>query len=103
MTNILYAYLLATLVTNWTGAIIGTNEVGIVVTNYEAVVIEPDTIKTHKFLLRSEPSSIAVWRSAPPPTNYWFQWPGTQWLTNIYLGTNYIETKPTTSVNADSP
>lgn len=61
MTNLLATIAVQlSLATNWTGVYFGTNELGYVLTNHEAVVVYQR--ETNKFLLKSVPSNIAVWR-----------------------------------------
>ena len=59
MTNLIFT-LMFTAVTNWTGVANGTNELGYVTTNHQAQVIYEGA--TNLFLLKSVPTSIAVWR-----------------------------------------
>jgi hypothetical protein len=83
MTNLIFAITLS-LITNWTGLKVGTNELGYVMTNHTANIVYHGA--TNSFVLLSEPSDLAVWR-----TNI------TQWVTNMFYftnwwrGTNYLE------------
>jgi hypothetical protein len=65
-----------TAATNWTGVANGTNELGYVTTNHQAQVIYEGA--TNLFLLKSVPTSIAVWRPVVPITNGFT-------LTNLWL------------------
>ena len=77
MTNLIFT-LMFSAVTNWTGVTSGTNELGYVVTNHQAQVIYEGA--TNLFLLKSVPTSIAVWRPAPTlPTN------SIMFLTNYWM------------------
>jgi hypothetical protein len=59
MTNIIWAITLVT-ITNWTGHMVGTNELGYIATNHSLTVNYHGT--DHKFTLLSEPGNVAVWR-----------------------------------------
>ncbi len=64
MTNLI-TILSLTLATNWTGILVGTNEMGYVSTNHSLTVHYDGT--EHTFTLKSVPSNVAVWR----PTQRW--------------------------------
>lgn len=53
------------LVTNWTGHVSGTNELGYVATNHIAIVRYDGA--TNEFKLKQVPSNIAVWRERAMP------------------------------------
>ena len=61
MTNLLSQIsIILSLVTNWTGVTVGTNELGYVATNHTAELTYRGVKR--EFHLLSEPSGIAVWR-----------------------------------------
>ena len=65
MTNLLSQIsIILSLVTNWTGVTVGTNELGYVATNHTAELTYQGVKR--EFHLLSEPSSIAVWRPWVP-------------------------------------
>jgi hypothetical protein len=77
MTNIIWAITLVT-ITNWTGHMVGTNELGYIATNHSLTVNYNGT--DHKFTLLSEPGNVAVWR----PQDTTLQWLKGATLTNYY-------------------
>jgi hypothetical protein len=70
--------------TNWTGHVVGTNELGYVVTNHTAHLVYQGA--TNHYQLKSVPTDIAVWRESQVRcyiTNYNYKMPLV--ITNHYL------------------
>ena len=76
MTNLIAEISIALIcVTNWTGKMVGTNELGYVSTNHVATIRYDGVDRTIE--LKSVPSNLAVWRPMEV-----INWPSVE--TNIY-------------------
>lgn len=88
MTNLIaHIVITLTLATNWTGHVVGTNELGYIVTNHVATITYQDV--KHEFVLTNTLSDKAVWRQAQSNfmclTN---SYPLQLWFTNILMTNN---------------